>query len=42
MSKQENILKGVEISKNADKLIVKVPLLLTQVKLDVLVEVAKA
>jgi hypothetical protein len=42
MSKQENILNGVEIKENGDQLIVKVPLLLTQAKLNVLVEVAKA
>ena len=41
-NKQENILNGVEIIRNGDQLAVKVPLLLSQTKLDVLVAVAKA
>jgi len=42
MSKQEDILNGVEIIREGDQLTVKVPLRLTEAKLEVLVQVAKA
>jgi hypothetical protein len=41
-NKQENILNGVEIIRNGDQIIAKVPLKLTEAKLDVLCQVAKA
>lgn len=37
-----NILNGVKIDRNGDQLTVKVPLRLTEAKLQVLIEVAKA
>jgi hypothetical protein len=42
MNKLEDILKGVEMNKNGVQIIAKVPLRLTDAKLEVLVEVAKA
>jgi hypothetical protein len=42
MNRQEDILNGIEIIRNGDQLTVQVPLRLTEAKLEVLVEIAKA
>jgi hypothetical protein len=42
MSEQNNVLNGVEIIRDGNEMIVNIPLKMTEAKLEVLVEVAKA
>jgi hypothetical protein len=42
MSEQNNVLNGVEIIPDGNEMIVNIPLKMTEAKLEVLVEVAKA
>ena len=42
MLKQEDILSGVEVDREGNQFIIKVPLRLSEVKLDVLCQVAKS